>query len=70
MSLIQQTRPTPKMLNYLLLLFNECDFTINSRNVWLSERYKRKINHLDELAQSEAHAVIERLKDIREGQKK
>lgn len=64
-----KTPPTPKMVDYMLLLFNECGFTIGSRNAWLSHKFQRLIRHLDDLSFNEGSEVIGRLKEIREGQK-
>ena len=58
--------PTKAMINYIQLLLNEANFTHNSRNVWLSDLYKRKIHHLDDLSIIEGHEVIEKLKLIRD----
>ena len=52
--------------NYMAILFNDCGFTDNSRNVWLSNRFKRTIKYLDEVRFFEASdVVIPRLKEIR-----
>jgi hypothetical protein len=54
---------------YLLILFNDTGFTINSRNAWLTARYKRPVKYLSELIPREASDVIARLKEIRDQQK-
>lgn len=53
-------------LDYLHILFNDLGFTIESRNAWLTARYKRIINYLGDLTMPERSSTIERLKDIRE----
>lgn len=68
MSIIQPlSRPTKKQLDYLLILFNDCNFTHESRNAWLTHMFHRLIKAPDELTRGEASQVIERLKEIREG---
>ena len=62
---ITRIPPTPKMINYMQILFNDTGFTLNSRNAWLTSRYHRLIKYLDELGFAEAHEVIRDLKVIR-----
>lgn len=57
--------PTPKQINYMQILFADTGFTLNSRNAWLTHKYKRLINHLDELTFKEGQEVITQLKEIR-----
>lgn len=59
--------PTHAQKDYILILANDCGFTINSRNVWLSNEFKRSINDIDELHRWEASLAIGRLKEIRQG---
>jgi len=61
--------PTRKMIDYMMLLFNECDFTRESRNAWLTHMLHRQIEFLDDLTRDEAHRVIDRLKEIRADKK-
>lgn len=70
MSIVKLPKPTPKMIDYMMLLFNETGFeSIDQRNAWLTHQFNRSIKHLDELTISEGHKVIDRLKDIRESGK-
>lgn len=61
--------PSRAQTDYLLILFNDCGFTINSRNAWLTAKFHRLIGHLDDLSIGEASQVISELKVIRENQK-
>lgn len=61
--------PSNKQKNYLFILFNDCGFTRESRNAWLTHRYSRLIKDLDDLNIVEASDIIEVLKGIRAQQK-
>lgn len=61
--------PTPKQLNYLEILFNELGFTINSREVFMSNEFNRPVKGLDGIGKFEASFIIERLKAMREVQR-
>jgi hypothetical protein len=57
--------PSPSMINYMMILFNDCGFTENSKFAWLVHTYGRTIKYLDDLSFSEGLEVIKRLKEIR-----
>jgi hypothetical protein len=66
MSQILIPRPSTKTLSYLELLFADCDFTFNSRLVYLRNELNRpSIKYLEDLTQQEASETIEKLKEIR-----
>ena len=64
----QHKLATPRQINYMLILFNELGFTINSRNVWLAARFERKFQDIGEVRFFEAMGVLEWLKKLRKDQ--
>ena len=62
---ITRIPPTPRMINYMEILFNDTGFMRESRNAWLTHKFKRLIHYLDELGFAEGREVIQNLKVIR-----
>jgi len=52
-------------IEFLEILFNELGFNRAQRNDYLTNRFRRRIRHLDELNKSEASSVIDDLRSRR-----
>ncbi len=61
-------RATDRQIAYMEVLFNDLTFDRKMRNVWLSQEFNREIKYLDEISTKEASSVIDRLKEIKNGQ--
>lgn len=60
---------TQAQQDYLAVLFIDCGFTRLQRNAWLSDETGKDIHHLDDLSTAEAHACIDKLKEMKEGRR-